>query len=209
VNIVMLNFCYDVPVKLYSAHLLLMSLFLLLPDLGALCDLLVRHRPAELSGVWLPPWERTWLRVASIGLQVLVICGVLYSTFWGSLQFARERAREKPSPIAGAWEVGLITSPAPDQSTWQQFLFENQNAFIRRARRPPLFFRTQYGDQSSEVKLSNPQTKFQLQFGYRRNGKDTLVLSQASGSVIELHRAKPFLLTTRGFHWISEYPYNR
>ena len=27
-NVVMLNFCYDVPVKQYSAHLLLMALYL-------------------------------------------------------------------------------------------------------------------------------------------------------------------------------------
>src|SRR5262249_24545008 len=33
-HIVMLNFCYDVPVKLYSAHLFLMAVLLLLPDLG-------------------------------------------------------------------------------------------------------------------------------------------------------------------------------
>src|SRR5262249_30445006 len=32
-HIVALNFCYDVPVKLFSAHLLLMSVFLTLPDL--------------------------------------------------------------------------------------------------------------------------------------------------------------------------------
>jgi hypothetical protein len=32
VNIVLLNFCYDVPVKLYSSHLLMMALFLLIAD---------------------------------------------------------------------------------------------------------------------------------------------------------------------------------
>ena len=36
-NVWMLNFCYDVPRKIFSTHLVLMSLFLLLPDVRAAC----------------------------------------------------------------------------------------------------------------------------------------------------------------------------
>jgi uncharacterized membrane protein YphA (DoxX/SURF4 family) len=46
-NVMMMNFCYDVPVKLYSAHLVLMSVFILLPDLGRLFSLLVLNRPTH------------------------------------------------------------------------------------------------------------------------------------------------------------------
>jgi hypothetical protein len=35
-NVALLNFCYDVPVKLYSSLYVLMALFLLLPDVPAL-----------------------------------------------------------------------------------------------------------------------------------------------------------------------------
>jgi len=38
-NVVMLNFCYDVPVKLYSTNLLLMAAFLMAPDLRRLADM--------------------------------------------------------------------------------------------------------------------------------------------------------------------------
>jgi hypothetical protein len=43
-NIVALTFCYDVPVKLYSSHLLLMAVFLVAPDLRRLLNL-VWNRP--------------------------------------------------------------------------------------------------------------------------------------------------------------------
>jgi hypothetical protein len=49
-NVVMLNFSYDVPVKLYSSHLLLMAVFLAAPDLRRLASLFVWNRrvpPAE------------------------------------------------------------------------------------------------------------------------------------------------------------------
>ena len=35
-NVVMLNYCYDIPVKLYSSHLLMMAVYLLLPEAGRL-----------------------------------------------------------------------------------------------------------------------------------------------------------------------------
>lgn len=52
-NVAALNFFYDVPVKLYSAHLLLMALLLVLPDARRLLDFLVLHRPTAT-----PPLER-------------------------------------------------------------------------------------------------------------------------------------------------------
>src|SRR5580698_6849106 len=57
-NIVALNFCYDVPVKLYSTHLLLLAVYLLLPDMQPIWEFFVRRRAAQLTGVWLPAWER-------------------------------------------------------------------------------------------------------------------------------------------------------
>ncbi len=92
-NIVMLNFCYDVPVKLYSLHILLMSLFLLLPDAAALWNFFVLHRVSRLQGLWLPKFERRWLRTAAIVLQVLVIVSVLYSNISSGYQMLKQRTR--------------------------------------------------------------------------------------------------------------------
>src|SRR4029079_8818976 len=44
VNVVMLNFCYDVPVKLFSSHLLVMAGILTIPDLRRLAGVLVFNR---------------------------------------------------------------------------------------------------------------------------------------------------------------------
>ena len=48
-NVLMLNFCYDVPRKIYSIHLVLMSLFLLLPDARRLVDFFILNRRTEPS----------------------------------------------------------------------------------------------------------------------------------------------------------------
>ncbi len=82
-NIVLLNFCYDVPVKLFSLHLLLMSIFLTIPYWPALWRFFVLHQPAEPKGVWVPAFTRRWLRKTAIVLQVVVVLSVLCGDIWG------------------------------------------------------------------------------------------------------------------------------
>jgi hypothetical protein len=106
-NVAALNFCYDVPVKLYSLHLILMSLFLLIPDAGALWRLFLLHRPSQLEGVWLPSFQRRWLRIAAIVLQALVIASVLYNNIWGGYKSLREYSTGflKHPPLYGVWNA--------------------------------------------------------------------------------------------------------
>lgn len=54
-NVLMLNYCYDVPVKIYSTHLTLMGLIILAPDARRLLSLLIWNRNPEDQGtpdVW-------------------------------------------------------------------------------------------------------------------------------------------------------------
>ncbi|MCA9797143.1 MAG: hypothetical protein KC910_35275 [Candidatus Eremiobacteraeota bacterium] len=55
-NVFALNLCYDVPVKLFSFHLLALALFLTVPDMGRLYALFVANKavPRRDQG---PPWE--------------------------------------------------------------------------------------------------------------------------------------------------------
>ena len=72
-NVVVLNFCYDVPVKLYSLNLLLMAVFLMAPDLGKLTGLLVLNRPAAPMTMSGPVFEKRWMRIGAVSIQVLFI----------------------------------------------------------------------------------------------------------------------------------------
>ena len=54
-NVVMLNFCYDVPVKLFSFHLMFMGVVLIVPDAKRLFGLLVLNRATEPASLQ-PPY---------------------------------------------------------------------------------------------------------------------------------------------------------
>ena len=72
-NVFMLNMCYDVPVKLFSFHLLLMAVFLAAPDLRRLSDLFLYRRKAQLKAS--PPlFKRKWLNRGLLALQFASGC---------------------------------------------------------------------------------------------------------------------------------------
>lgn len=65
-NVMMLNFCYDVPVKIYSTHLVVASILVMVPDSLRLLNVLVLNRPTQ--AVELPSLWKTkplfWIRIA-------------------------------------------------------------------------------------------------------------------------------------------------
>ena len=63
-NVAVLNYCYDVPVKLYSTNLVLMAVFLLIPDLRRLFDIFVRNRAVPCADLNPIRFERRKLRIA-------------------------------------------------------------------------------------------------------------------------------------------------
>ena len=71
-NVVMLNFCYDIPVKLYSSHLLMMGLMVLLPDAGRLLALFFWHTPVPAQSVH-PSWGNRPVYWAMVALKTLIL----------------------------------------------------------------------------------------------------------------------------------------
>ena len=207
-NVAVLNFCYDVPVKLYSVHLILMSLFLLIPDAGALMRFFLLQQPSRLQGVWLPTFQRRWLRIAAIALQVLVITSVLYNNIWGGYKSLREYSSGflKHAPLYGVWNADSATAD------WRQMAIQfSRGLYIRDAAGERLYFQTAYDEPKRTVKLTSG--KRNGDFTYSQPDAQHLVLRGDLGNgpvVAEFHRFDPskFPLTSRGFHWINEYPFN-
>jgi hypothetical protein len=103
VMVVTLNLCYDVNVKLFSMHLLVMAFLLIAPDLQRLADLLIFNRRVE-PAVALPLSAHRWLNRS---LQVFVLLFGLYAIERG-FQTARaryERMHPPRPPLYGVWSV--------------------------------------------------------------------------------------------------------
>ena len=213
-NIVALNFCYDVPVKLYSTQLLLEALIIAAPDTRRLLATLLRKEQ--------PLFRRTWAARTAFAIGVLFAGAI---TFAG-LQQAQNNvtARAVRSPLRGIWSVDELSdngaSRPPlttDLSRWRRVIFDGPRlAYIQQMSDARFRYRIQLDEKARTVKLTdweNPKASMNLTYvraDTRTLLLDTTVDGHRLHAVCHLSDAamKP-LLTTRGFHWISEVPFNR
>ena len=111
-NIVLYNFCYDVPVKLYAAHLLLMSIALIVPDMPSLLNFFFLHRPCKPIDGWVKPARRCGLRIETICVVAVLLLAVLPQAFQMRKGYAQELINQRnPPPLTGQWHLTSATKP--------------------------------------------------------------------------------------------------
>jgi hypothetical protein len=210
-NVVMLNFCYDVPVKLYSLNLLLMAIFLMIPDLGRLANLLVLNRPTEPANLSAPEFKIRWIKIGAIAFQVLFVGYFLYGTVKEAWEGYRGFVLNRPkAPIYGLYEVETFTLLATDATRWRRVMIQSPTAFsVRMMDDSSHVFNTEYNVAKSSVTIDKKSL-----FSYTRPDSEHMVLEGTLSNdplVVKLKRVDPskFLLVNRGFHWINERPFNR
>jgi len=228
-NVVMLNFCYDVPVKLYSANLLLMAIFLMLPELGRLANLLVLNRatqPVDLSypPVQIPRLSPRWQKIGGRVLKLAFVGYFLFGTIKGNWEGYNEFVVHRPkAPIYGLYEVNgfsrngqEIPPLATDGTRWRYAMIQFPQAFrVRMMDETSPVFTSEYDEKKNTVTVSGDPTKGQKSIlSYSRPDGDHVVLQGKVGGdalVITMKRMDPskFLLVNRGFRWINERPFNR
>lgn len=223
IQVFMLNMTYDVPVKLFSFHLILFSLFLLAPDARRIIDFFFTDRAAA------PSRQYALLRSAranrlSVALQVafgLYLIGMgVYSGIGSWHTYGGGRTK---SALYGIWNVdemsvdGQVRTPlSTDKDRWRRVVFDVPT-FISFQRPDDTF--TGYGSAINEkdhsIVLTKPADKnWKASLAYTRPATDQLVLAGTmDGHRVEmklkLQDRDKFTLVNRGFHWINEYPFQR
>jgi len=217
-NVVMMNFCYDVPVKSLSSLLLLSAVFLAAHDGRRIVDALVLNRPTpaqDLGAPLLGPRLRCARVVAKLGFILLVA----WTPVQVSRNMAERRAQAVDGPFFGAWAVERITldgaQPTRDEARWRQLAVPAAPiAVVRRARGEPLVFGLEHDAAASTITLTALDEAASVHvLKVERPAADELVLRGSMGGAIEVHLRRIDLehapLLARGFHWITEVPYNR
>ena len=220
-NVVMLNFCYDVPVKLYSVHLWLMAAFLLLPDLPRLTDFFLLNRatkpvtPAPPSPAWMA-------RLRPAGQVLLAGYIAFVSTKNGYTSWKQYGDGRAQDPLDGAYDVEELTvnrAPVPITASpsrrWKTVGISTRGRLTIRA----------IDDSAERYRLENdPKTRTFTVWPDTSSVKTALVYTWVDSSHLDLRGAlagdslsvrlrkvgtSEFALLGRGFHWVSEYPFNK
>ena len=218
-HVVMLNFAYDVPVKNYSLLLLLSALIIAAPDAKRLMDFFVLRRPAD------PMFSGRRMRIAARVVTVLFVClmvGMQMNASWTQRRFLLT-TRFGGSPLYGLWSVDELTVdgvPHPplttDLTRWRRVVVGGKEwAAIQNMDDSLTRFVLALDEKKQTLTLKKrADPKFQAVFAYRRPDTKTLALEvmyEGKKMTATLHKsdAPTFLLTSRGFHWVSEVPFNR
>jgi hypothetical protein len=106
-NVVLYNFFFDVPVKLFAVSLLLATTFVVLPDVRTLYRIFWLHQPATPVGVWAPPASRRSLRITVRVVEIVysIALIVVLPTLMGIGWHRAQVAARTPSPLLGAWHL--------------------------------------------------------------------------------------------------------
>jgi hypothetical protein len=224
-NVVMLNFCYDVPVKLYSTHLTVMAVFLFVADAPRLANLLFWNRargPVALG----PPYVNAytvWLqRLVKAYLIVVGVALPFYYRFRMDMESAV--ATQQAPDWFGTYEVeefqrdGDVVPPlVGDPERWRRIT-------LRRVPWGP-------SDMMAIERMDGSRLGGQCIVAPDENSFACPMISTANWNVdreddgrvrftttfdgrsisVRLRplRREDFQLINRGFHWINEFPFNR
>ncbi|HWE28124.1 MAG TPA: hypothetical protein VHB97_08990 [Polyangia bacterium] len=215
-NVVLLNLCYDVPVKLYATHLWLMALLLTLPESRRLVDFFVRQRAIEPLVV-ATPFARGRLRWVRWIVKPLFIINLFCTRVYFQREAAKASRNDGPQgAMNGPWDIVSATSGGqPVAPAWRRVTIMNKLFMVRRV-----------DDSRVRYHLVDDGTKKQLTLTPAEDAKAppsvvTYVRSGDHGVLDGTLDGKPLhvelkfidtsksLLMTRGFHWINEQPFNR
>jgi hypothetical protein len=221
-NVVALNFSYDVPVKLYSSHLLAMALVLVAPHVPRLVDLLLLNRPTAPIALRPFPVQRPWVRRAALAAKVIVVLGYGIAPIATSYQVAGLYGFLAPRhPLEGIYRVSAFThagdrpgAPADDGTRrWVRLAVSGGGAamVVQRADgtkdRAPLTIDAGRGVWTFQTPKDGA---VRLEYRVGESGRITLDGTVGNGPVqVMLTPQGESQLLGRGFHWINEYPFNR
>ena len=224
VQILTLNLTYDVPVKLFAFHLVVLSLVLLAPEFRRILNVLVLNRTAL-------PSSQPRLASGRITGLVLVIAQVgLGAYFLGMSYFGARRVWvqvgpgvQKP-PLYGIWNVDTISIDGvahppllTDAARWRRVIFlpTPERLVIQGMDDTYTSYVSATDGAHKVVSVKSPGEKaWSSRLSYDQPDPAHLRIDGrlAGHSVVaelSLFDATRLLLRQAGFHWVQEYPFNR
>lgn len=210
-NVVMLNFSYDVPVKLFSAQLWLMAAWLVWPHALPLFHALLGLRPLQ-------PVELGWRFFASgrwVAVRAVLTLVLAAPFLLQTLGYTFERLSmvdAPPNPLVGVYELERVVD---GETTLRRLSLTDWSAYAWLGDGPPHRVAVELDEPGTHVALSPRAAEpgFTATFDVTRSDghylfKGTLDEHPLTFEAKRLDLSKS-LLRTRGFHLVNEFPFNR
>lgn len=223
-NVMMLNLCYDIPVKLYSINLVFMCLYLLANEYSRIACFFVLNKPAPGCTLYHYPLTKKWMRVTRLVLKVAAVALIGWG-IWNTWNDRRNTQATDVKPLqSGVYDVSTFvlnrdTLPPllTDTLRWQDVIVEKNG--MASVKTSDTLFRRRYGRSyffysPDTVKQTMVWRKFPddslsiASMAYQVPDENTVLLWGKKGPdslYVELKRSnRHFQLAEKQFHWLSE-----
>jgi hypothetical protein len=212
IQVFMLAMTYDVPAKLLAFHLILLSCFLLAPDVPRLVRLALSTGAQLFRGV-----RANRIALAAQIIFGLWLVGLYCHQCWG---IWNTRGGGRPLPaLYGIWEVRQMSideQPRPplltDSTRWRRAIFDYTDRMVVQSTAEsfvPYGASVNLPDRTLAL-TKNDDKNWTASFTFQRPAGDQLILDGRMDNhqvhmELQLTDRNSFLLVSRGFHWIQEF----
>lgn len=232
-NIMAVNYFYDIPVKLLSTALVIMCLFLLAKNMRRLYYFFILNRQVEPADTSAPRIKKRFLRIGLVTLKVLLIGYLFIGGIIDSFDALKKYGDKAPkAPLYGIYDVetfirknDTLAPLTTDSTRWKQMVIDGYRTrswvSIRSMTEKTQFYSLKLdtvkktidvierGGNADEAKNTAKGT-----FSYASADKDRFIMrGRMLGDSVEIFMRKydmnKMLLVSRGFRWINEFSFNR
>lgn len=209
-NVMLMNLCYNVVVKLYSTAIVVSALVLVLYDARRLFDALVLRRSVPAQPV--RPWFRSRrLNQARWLVKLVLVGGALVSSAVAMHEVQAGRLVDEVSPLRGTWDVASLVingrelTGTTDPARWRRVslgprdvLLELEDGTVLRCGGTP-------DDANHTLGLACPRSHLEGSLRWTRDGKELRLDGRFGGNPVTARlalrdSAELPLLRTR-FQW--------
>ena len=220
-NIFLLNMSYDVPVKLFSFHLLLITTIILLPDLKNLFRIFILNRPPTIT-TYNPYFKKNKWNILSQVFKFLIIIFFLFTYSMKQIEIKNNRNLETDTTeLYGIYHVGrfiLNNDTLPpltnNSNRWKDFIVEKNNGLIIKMDGQKQYSNLKM-DTIRKTMVLKPyaDTTAVYSLQYRKKDSTLQLFGKFKGDSIHIDLFNQgngdFYLLKRKFNWINEFPMNR
>ncbi|MEP0005255.1 MAG: hypothetical protein ABJ387_09405 [Balneola sp.] len=220
-NVAMMNMTYDIPVKLFSFHLLLMAFVLLSKDFNRLVNFFLKNetaQPVQFYTYFKNSGIRKFGSVIRGLIAFIVLATTLIQIF---LQFNIHDQLKEKSEFYGIWKVETFTDNGvgrppltTDTFRWEYLIIDQKKkAIVKKMDGSRMGY--DFALDTTHQKIDFMSLSGSYKFNYSmKNDSNYLKLNslQNVDSLSITLRRKPlsdFRLINHEFRWVNEFPFNR
>jgi uncharacterized membrane protein YphA (DoxX/SURF4 family) len=223
VNIMAINYCFDVCVKLMSTILVIMAVYLLYQYREHHFNFFFLNRPCDADSSRRPLFSRRWVGITLILFKYVLLVSFLGTNLYGITTGMKKYHFGEQPPLYGIYDVrsfvknrDTLAPLTTDTMRWRKLTVDgNQYSSIRMMNDTTRGYIFRPDTVNRQIVMMRRQdTSHKSYLGYAFTGKDSLVLqgkwfNDSIRVILKRQDINRFLLVNRGFHFINEVPFNK